>query len=157
MKAIPAFLFAIPLLSFFAIVKVFAQTVAIGHITAEVVESVSTSSLAITGFDMKYESSVSTLALTECAGWNNENLNLGDFKINSGAGISCNVVIKPVSLSDGDGNGFTIEPFAAGSFQNGIQAAVGNQTLHLRGRGKMPRSQAAGLYKGSYTMVFAYN
>ena len=157
MKAIPAFLFAVTLLNFFAMVNVCAQTVAIGHVTAEVVESVSTSSLAITGFDMKYESSATALAHTGSEAWNYENLDLGDFKINSGAGIACNVVMKAASLSDGNGNGFTIEPSAAGSFQSGMQAAVGNQTLHLRGRANMPRSQASGLYEGSYTMVFAYN
>ena len=155
MKTFLAILLAAALQSMFAMVDVCAQTVAIGHVTAEVVESVSASSLAITGFDLK-NLSIQT-AQSEQTGWNYENVNLGEIKINSGIGIACNVVMKPATLSDTNGNGFTIEPSATNYGQADAQRTDGNQTLRLTGRARMMQGQASGLYQGSYTMVFAYN
>jgi len=155
MKTYLAILLTITLQIIFAMVDVCAQTVAIGHVTAEVVESVSASSLAITGFDMK-NLSIQT-AQSEQTGWNYENVNLGEIKINSGTGIACNIVMKPATLSDTFGNGFTIEPSAISSAQVDAQRTDGNQTLQLTGRARMIQGQASGLYQGSYTMVFAYN
>lgn len=155
MKALLAILLTVALQSIFAMVNVCAQTVAIGHVTAEVVESVSVSSRAITGFDMKGGNNLLALAQTK-TGWNYENVDLGEIKINSGTNVTCNVVMKPATLSDTKGNGFTIEPSAT-SFLSGAQRADGNQTLHLNGKAHMAQGQASGLYQGSYTMVFAYN
>ncbi|MDO9579053.1 MAG: hypothetical protein Q7J06_00550, partial [Bacteroidales bacterium] len=112
MKAVLAILLAAALQSMFAMVNVCAQTVAIGYVSAEIVESVSASSLAITGFDLKNESNMAAITQLEPAGWNYENVNLGEIKINSGMGVACNVVMKPATLSDTNGNGFTIEPSA---------------------------------------------
>ena len=155
MKAFLAILLAVTLQSMFAMVNVCAQTVAVGHVSAEVVESVSASSLAITGFDMKNENNLT--AQSEPAGWNYENVSLGEIKINSGMGIACNVVMKPATLSDTNGNGFIIEPSATSYGQADAQRTDGNQTLQLTGRARMMQGQASGLYHGSYTMVFAYN
>jgi hypothetical protein len=157
MKAYLAILLAVILQSMFAMVNVSAQTVAVGHVSAEVVESVSASSLAITGFEMKNGTNFTASAQSEPAGWNYENVSLGEIKINSGIGIACNVVMKPATLSDTNGNDFTIEPFAISSGQADAQRTDGNQTLQLTGRARMMQGQASGLYQGSYTMVFAYN
>ncbi len=157
MKAVLAMLLTAALQSMFAMVNVFAQTVAIGYVSAEIVESVSASSLAITGFDLKNESNLSAVTRPEQAGWNYENVNLGEIKINSGMGVACNIVMKPATLSDTNGNGFTIEPSATSSGQSDARRTDGNQTLRLTGRARMMQGQASGLYQGSYTMVFAYN
>lgn len=157
MKAILAILLTIALQSIFATVNVCAQTVAIGHISAEVVESVSASSRAITGFNMKEGNNLLANAQNEPAGWNYQNVDLGDIKINSGSNVTCNVVMKPATLSDTKGNGFTIEPSATNSGQVRAYRSDGNQTLHLNGKAHMAQAQASGLYQGSYTMVFAYN
>ena len=87
MKAVLAILFTATLQSMFAMVNVCAQTVAIGYVSAEIVESVSASSLAITGFEMKNKNNFASLAQSEPAGWNYENVSLGEIKINSGMGI----------------------------------------------------------------------
>ena len=157
MKAYLAILLAVTLQSMFAMVNVCAQTEAIGHVSAEIVESVSASSLAITGFEMKNKNNFASLAQSEPAGWNYENVSLGEIKINSGIGIACNVVMKPATLSDTNGNGFTIEPSATNYGQTDAQRTDGNQTLQLTGRARMMQGQASGLYQGSYTMVFVYN
>lgn len=157
MKTLLAILFAVTLQNIFAVVYVCAQTVAIGHVSAEVVESVSASSLAITGFDIKNESNLAATAQLDQTGWNYENVNLGAIKINSGKDIACNVVMKPAELSDSNGNGFTIEPTAMSANLSDTQRADGNQTLQINGKARMAKGQASGLYQGSYTMVFAYN
>ncbi|HEX7410982.1 MAG TPA: hypothetical protein VF298_02455 [Bacteroidales bacterium] len=110
MKAFLTILITATLQSIFAIGNVSAQTIAIGHVTAEVVESVSASSMAITGFDLKNESNQTASSHSALVGWKYENVNLGDIKINSGSGITCNIVMIPATLSDNYGNGFTIEP-----------------------------------------------
>ena len=155
MKVYLAIFLTVTLQFMFAMVNVCAQTVAIGHVSAEVVESVSASSLAITGFELKNESNLT--AQSDPSGWNYGNVSLGEIKINSGSGIACNVVMKPATLSDTNGNGFTIEPSAINSAQADAQRTDGNQTLQLTGRVRMMQGQASGLYQGSYTMVFAYN
>lgn len=157
MKALLAILFAVTLLSIFASVNVCAQTVAIGHVSAEIVEGVSASSLAITGFDIKNENDLNATAQLDQSGWNYENVNLGAIKINSGKDVACNVLMKPAELSDTNGNGFTIEPSAMSANLSDSQRADGNQTLQINGKARMAQGQATGLYQGSYTMVFAYN
>lgn len=152
-----AFLMTASLFSIFSMANVHGQTIAIGHVTAEVVESISASSMAVTGFDLNRESSRTALANNGAGGWNFENVNLGEIKINSGRGIACNVLLKSATLSDSYGNGFTIEPVASGSITSDPQRTEGNQTLHLEGIARMSKGQAAGKYQGSYTMVFAYN
>jgi len=145
------------LLNVFALANVFAQTVAIGHVSAEVVESVSASSLAVTGFDLKNENIRNVVTQAGQVNLNYENVNLGKFKINSGADVACNVVMKSAELSDVNGNQFTIEPSATGFEQSDAQLTDGNQTLQLQGKVLAAQGQASGLYQGSYTMVFAYN
>ena len=157
MKAFLVILLASTMQSIVEISTVSAQTVVIGHITAEVVESVSVSSLAITVFDLKNENNQTLVIQSEIGGINYENLYLGGFKINSGEAIACNVVFKPAILTDEKGNGFTLEVSAPNTGQAHAYRSDGNQTLHLNGKAHMAHGQASGLYQGSYTTVFAYN
>ena len=131
--------------------KVCSQIVAIGHVSAEIVESVSASSAAITNFELIKATENTPTDLTS------ETLNLGAITIFSGKDITCNVVLKPASLSDSAGNGFTIDP----AIQNNLFASAtrpnGSQTIKLGGTTNRTSSQASGLYEGSYTVIFAYN
>lgn len=138
----------------FAAVDILAQTVAIGHVSAEIVESVSASSQAITDFNIKNDN---TSPQPAGADWHFEHINLGKFKINSGETIACNIMINSAALSDADRNEFTMKPSATNSGQSDAQHADGNQTLHLQGKARMMKGQTSGLYEGSYTLVFAYN
>lgn len=157
MKIVISFLFAAALQSIFASANVCAQTVAIGHVSAEIVESVSASSLAVTGFDLNTKSSQAAKTQIEQVGTNYENVSLGEMKINSGNAIACNIVMKPATLSDNNGNGFTVEVSSTNLDQVNTQRADGNKTIHLSGKVGIAQGQASGLYQGSYTMVFAYN
>ena len=154
MKASRSIYLIVVLLSLFAAVDMLAQTVAIGHVSAEVVESVSASSQAITDFNILNDN---TAAQTEGDDYRFEDIDLGKFNINSGEAVACNIVINPANLSDANGNGLTIEPSATSSAQAGAQHTDGNQTLQLQGKARVMKGQASGLYQGSYTMVFAYN
>ena len=131
--------------------EVCGQTVAIGHVSAEIVESVSASSATISSFELPKATENTSVNLAS------ETLNLGAITIFSGKDITCNVVFKPASLSDSAGNGFTIEPAVQNDVFASAAKANGSQTIRLGGTTNRTSSQASGLYEGSYTVVFAYN
>ena len=122
--------------------SVFGQTVAIGHVTAEVIEGVSASASTISSFDLSKDS---------------ETVKLGAITVFSGKDITCNVVLKAANLSDASGNAFTIEPTVNNDPNTAIAQANGAQTIQLNGTTNMNSNQASGQYAGSYTVVFAYN
>lgn len=131
--------------------KVKAQTVAVGRVFAEVVESVSASSATISNFEISKSSINATADLSA------EILNLGAITITTGKDITCNIVLTPASLKDAEGHSFTIDP----AVKNGMSAAPvssnGIQTIQLGATPTMPYDQASGIYEGSYTVIFAYN
>lgn len=157
MKTLLLILLIYAILSTYAIRNAYPQTEAIGHVSAEIVESVSASSLAITGFNLKNGNIQGEMAQSEKSNLNYENVNLGKFKINSGSDIACNVILKSAALSDANGNEFILEPSVTISGQSVAQCTEGNQTLRLKGKARLVQGQASGLYQGSYTMVIAYN
>ena len=122
--------------------SVFGQTVAIGHVTAEVIESVSASASTISSFDLSKDA---------------ETVKLGAITVFSGKDITCNVVLKAANLSDASGNAFTIEPTVNNDPNTAVAQANGAQTIQLNGTTNINSNQAAGQYAGSYTVVFAYN
>lgn len=128
------------------------QTIAIGHVSAEVIESVSASSKAITSFEIG-----TTKANDTATNTTSERINLGAITVNSGNNITCNVVMKPATLSDSLGNGFTLEPTVNNNTLASATQQNGSQTVQLGGKANMASDQASGLYQGSYTVVFAYN
>jgi len=143
MKAILTTLFLIALTSIFSAVNLNGQTIAVGHVSAEIIESVSVSSSAVTNFDI----------LNNKASSSNSIVNLGEMKVNSGASVAYNVVLKPANLSNFKGSSFTIEPTS----QSESQLTSGNQTLRLTANTNSVRGKESGLYQGSYSVVFAYN
>ncbi len=134
-------------------VQASSQTIATGHISAEVVESVSATSYASTDFV------ISNAELTEDnKGFiTAENIKMGTIRINSGQNVACNVTFKPAVLFDGNGNGFILEPMTLDSEEADRQRVDGIKNIELVGRATLDSCQAKGLYQGSYTLVFAYN
>ena len=127
-----------------------AQTIAMGHISAEVVEAVSASTNVSTDFSIQQSSFRNN-------GAQNNKLELGSIEISQGIGVACNLTIKPASLTDASGNGFTIEPVASYSGMPESTRIDGSQVIDLAANAQMNANQASGLYQGSYTLVFAYN
>ena len=126
-----------------------AQVVAIGHITAEVIESVSASSQAATTLSLG--SGTSQLAATT------PTVNLGTMTVNSGSNATVNVVLKSATLSNSRGNGFTLDPSLSNNSTASVTQSNGSQNIQLNGIANLSANQASGLYAGSYTVVFAYN
>ena len=143
MKAIFTTLFLIALTSIFSAVNLNGQTIAVGHISAEIIESVSVSSSAVTSFDI----------LNNKVSSSNSSVSLGEMRVNSGASVAYNVVLKPATLSNINGSSFTIEPTS----KSESQLTSGNQTLLLSANTNSVQGKESGLYKGSYSVVFAYN
>lgn len=157
MKPMSALLFSIALICTIAVAKVKGQVVAIGHVCAEVVESVSASSKAVTGFHLKNGSTAAESTISGQDNLNMSSLSMGTITINSGANIACNLVLKSATLSDTNGNNFTIDTAMTTFGRSDTGRADGNQTIQVNGTAHMTHGQASGLYQGSYTMVFAYN
>lgn len=132
--------------------KVNGQTVAIGHVCAEVVESISAASATIHDFEL----SKSALQMT-----NDEpasgTLQLGAITINSGKDITCNIVITSASVTDRQGNAFTIDPAVETTLLTSDVKTPGLQTVKLGANANLSDNQASGMYAGSYTVIFAYN
>ena len=128
-----------------------AQVVAIGHITAEVIESVSASSQAATSLTLGSSSAGNSLAAST------PTLNLGTMTVNSGSSATVNVVLKPATLSNSQGNGFTLDTSLNNNATTSVTQSNGSQNIQLNGIANLNANQASGLYAGSYTVVFAYN
>lgn len=151
MKTTTTLIFATLFIWIFAGSKVCGQVVAIGHVSAEVVESVSASSATISSFELAKATENTSINFAS------ETLNLGAITIYSGKDITCNVVLKSAALTDSAGNGFTIEPAVQNDVFASVTKANGSQTIRLGATTNRTSSQASGLYEGSYTVVFAYN
>jgi len=151
MKATVVLFFAILVSSTLGGIKLNGQTVAIGHVTAEVVESISAASATITDFELSTSTGDISTNLSS------EKLNLGVITLNSGKDIACNVVFQSAALSDSAGNGFTLEPSIKNDTVVNSAKENGVQTIQLDGTTDRADDQASGLYEGSYTVIFAFN
>lgn len=134
-------------------VKAGSQTIATGHISAEVVESVSATSYASTDFVINNAELTSDMNGIISA----ENIKMGTIRINSGPNVACNVTLKPALLFDENGNGFLLETSAYNPEETDKQRVDGIKNIEILGRVSLESCQAKGLYQGSYTLVFAYN
>jgi hypothetical protein len=156
MKTTLKLIFASILTLTFAGSKVCSQTVAIGHVTAEVIESISAASMAVTNFELAMISPSDKRAMNQNY-LTSETVNLGSITLNSGRDITCNVVVKSASLSDSSGNDFTLDPIQKNNSSTSVARSNGSRTIQLEGKTNMSSDQASGQYHGSYTVVFAYN
>ena len=118
-----------------------AQATVTGHVSAEIVEAVSVSSNATTDITIHNHTAA-----------NHNSLNLGNITVKSGSSVSCNIVINPATVSSRSGNSFTLVPSAGIS-----NTLYGNNTLALKGIAEMQSDTSSGEYKGSYSIIFAYN
>ncbi|MPN60634.1 hypothetical protein SDC9_208363 [bioreactor metagenome] len=129
-----------------AIVSLSAQSTVVGHVSAEIVEAISVSSNTI------IDHTVNSHSLSYKA-----NLSLGNMSIKSGSYVSCNIVIKPATASSENGESFKISPTTESQYISKAFTTNGNRTLALRGDVDLSDNPAAGAYKGSYSVIFAYN
>jgi hypothetical protein len=156
LKRITAIFFSAMLLCAVNVTNVCGQTKVTGHITAEVIESVHTSSKAVTGFAIKNELSVADSPQKDVAYNNSEILNLGTISINAGASMAYDIKLNEAILSDDNGNCFTIEPKIASGISDTLRTD-GSQTLSLNGTARLTHGLASGRYEGSYMLNVVYN
>lgn len=140
----------------FSMNRLISQTVAVGHVTAEVVEAVSASSFVSTDFSLGTNSDIVNGSDLKSAMISN-NISIGKIEISAGEGIACNLTIKADRVTDKNGNNFSLEPTASCNGQQDAQQIQGTQTIELAGQAILASNQASGSYSGSYTLVFAYN
>jgi hypothetical protein len=119
------------LFSFVAI----SQVKVTGYVFAEVVESVSATSNAITNIQTQIS-----------PGGTNKNIDLGSITLNSGTNLSYNVMMTNTSISDSKGDQLDMQIYSANSDKSIVEI-----------KGKIADNNSVGQFKGSYTMIFAYN
>ena len=156
LKRITAIFFSAMLLCTVFVANVCGQTKVTGHITAEVIESVHTSSKAVTGFAIKNELSIADLPQQDGTYRNSEILNLGSISINAGASMTFDIKLNEAILSDDNGNCFTIEPKLDSEISDTLRTD-GSLTLSLNGTAHLTHGLASGRYEGSYMLNVVYN
>jgi hypothetical protein len=156
LKPIFALFVSVTLCTIFA-AKLSAQTVAIGHVFAEVVEPIHTTSMAITSFNLTNGIVNTESAIKGATPLNPGTVNLGVVTIYSGKSVACNLVIQSAKLSDTKGNSLMIDTTMKIKGQSDPGQVDGFQTIQINGTAHISSRQVSGLYKGTYTMVFAYN
>ena len=157
MKTIQSLIFAVLLAFCPGVAEICSgQVVAIGHVTAEVIESVSASSQAVTSLTLGAPASAGTLTAGQAA-TTSPTLNLGTMTVNSGSSATVNVVLKSATLSNALGNGFTLDPSLGTNATASVAQSNGSQNIKLSGTANLAGGQANGFYEGSYTVIFAYN
>ena len=112
-----------------------SQVKVTGHVFAEVVESVSARSNVVT--EIKTDFSQST---------NNSNLDLGSITLSSGSHIAYNVMMTTSNISDSKGEMLNMDIYSSSSDRSVVEI-----------KGKISDNNQSGEYKGSYSMIFAYN
>ncbi len=156
MKAIVKFLFIALLILTLTQARVYCQLVAIGHVTAEVIESVSAASTANTSFELAMIAMRDNKNQKQ-AGMTFETIDLGAITLHSGSDITCNIVFNSAALSDKAGNVFTISPSLKNHSFASVALPNGEQKIQIDGKTNRTSNQPTGLYHGSYSVVFAYN
>ena len=121
------------------------QAVAIGHVSAEIIESVSASSQAATN-----------LIIGTTSASTSTNVNLRTMTVNSG-NCTVNVVVKSATLSNSQGSSFPIDPTINNNTLASVEKSNDVQTIQLTGTANPATDLISGHYRVSYSVVFAYN
>ena len=163
MKKVYTYLLLTVLLTGVTVKSADAQVVAVGHATAEVVESVSASSSAVTLLTLNTSSpsinstSSGLSAATSGISSQSNNLKLGEFKVTSTGAYIYNVIVNDAVAKDSDGNNLVFATSVGNDFTSDNQVVDTNSRIVLRGKVKQSEEQLSGTYSGSYKMVIAYN
>ena len=157
MKTRSLFLIVTTLFSILFLSRVSGQVVALGHVSAEVVEAVGASSSVSANFELNSSNSLENNKINDNKAMMADNFSLGSIQISSGQNIACNLTVKSATLIDGKGNDFSLETVANFSGRQDSKRVDGSQTIELAGIARLNSHQASGLYHGSYSLVFAYN
>lgn len=136
------YIFAI-VLAFMFTTNASAQLAVVGHVSAEVVDGASISSNAITELSLNSIDS-------------SQEIDLGKITVKTGSSSSCDVILKPATLTNSTGESLTLEATATNSAQLNVGPSNNNRTLALWGNTNRAKGET-GTYQGSYTIVLAYN
>lgn len=136
------------LLNVISLSSLFAQTACIGHISAEVVEAVSISSNMVTNITIEKDKD-----------YGQNSLDLGKIVICDGKSSNCNVAVEAATIISESGKTFALTPktcLMSSSNNNSYNDQL-NKRILLKGAISEIEPYKANMYKGSYTIILAYN
>jgi hypothetical protein len=120
-----------------------AQSVVLGTATAEVVEIVSLSSSTVNDFSIPVQEG------------ERERVSLGEINILSGINVEFAIIIKAAEVSNETGDIIVFEP--AINTNSNINSISGNKTISLTGNALQNKEFSTGIFRGSYSIILAYN
>lgn len=134
----------------------FAQTVATGHITAEVIESISASSQAVTNLSLE-TTIANNIQSQELQTSTNSIVNSGAMSLNSGNTFTVNVVLKSEPDSSSQENDSKTELLPDNSELVTNPSSDSLELIPINGTSKVADALLSGHNHGTYTVVFACN
>lgn len=154
LKAMKTFII-LSILSLIFVYPAKAQVTVTGHVTAEIMDAASVSSQSF--YSHQIDRSPDFASEMDF-----DSFVLGEVTIHSSSDVACNVVLKPADISGSEGESLRVETSLAPAGNkeqklSEIHHTDKDQTLQLTGDVSALREQRSDLYKGSYTVVFAYN
>ncbi len=134
----------------------YAQTVATGHVTAEVIESISATSQAVTSLALNtaITNSIQTQGQRSLT---SSMINPTTITVNSGNSFTVNVVLKPESGCTTQQTSSTTGTSSIISGTDLNPKSNSSQLQSINGTTNLSDSLLSGQYRGSYTIVFACN
>lgn len=125
----------------------FAQITAIGHVSAEVVETVA---LTIVPYSMEQlKSSEPNISFSD----SNQSFNIGVVKINQRSETARNLTIKPFFITNTKGRKMELTPVLDPSIQ---ELWTGDKILKFKAKIHPPQIKADSTYKGYYSIIVNY-
>lgn len=141
----------------FATMKASCQATALAYAGVEIVEAATAISSPITSFELINDHSSFQGNSKDQASSKNNQLNLGEIKINSSSAVACNMVLNPAKLYDANGNDLQVTLSARTADSSTGMCTKGSETVRLNGVAQLSQNQVSGFYSGSYTLIFAFN
>lgn len=123
--------------------QVSGQRVASGQAFAQIVDGTSITSNTV--------NALSVNSLDKSA-----NIDLGKLTVKTGSSTSCEIVIKPATLTNSAGESLTLETSAIDFLHHANNSSSTNRTLALTGNTTTIKGET-GIYQGSYTIILAFN
>jgi hypothetical protein len=139
-----------------SVVKVFSQVIVVGHISAEVIESVSVLTYQTANNEL-YAINPGDSRVLDQPSLNVNTIDLGSFTIKSASDISCNVVVESTSFSGTSRNSYDLQTTVACPSSEIVEQLNGSQTIQPNGKANFSDIQNSGLNHEIYKVVFAFN
>lgn len=160
MKTLCVFITAVSLLLFIIITPVYCQVVVTGHISAEIVESISARSpeSVILNIRSEMKSADNRTISSNKSNLNVGSIDLGNFRIHNHNNTIYDFVGEQSALFNNRGDRLIVNPYVDDLFLFNLEPGI--NTVPIKGKTIFPDNTPLAvpdMYKGNYKLMIAYN